>query len=156
MSVHQKHCGLALILLSATGACHAGATLYERIGSEAKLRTTVDEFVVIIESDDRINFAFADTDLNKFKQLLFEQLCEITQGPCKYTGRDMKASHAKLNINDAQFNALAEDLYQAFDRVRVPYRLQNQVIALLAPMQRDIVKPGFVAPGTQPPPANVR
>ena len=156
MLVHHKRCGLALMLLSATGACQAGATLYERIGGEAKLRTTVDEFVVIIESDNRINFAFADTDLNKFKQLLFEQLCEITRGPCKYTGRDMQAAHAKLNINDAQFNALAEDLYQAFDRVHVPYRLQNQVIALLAPMQRDIVKPGFVAPGTQPPPANVR
>jgi hemoglobin len=68
----------------------------------------------------------------------------------------MRTSHAKLNINNAQFNALAEDLYQAFDRVHVPYRLQNKVVALLAPMERDIVKPGFVAPGTQPPPPGVR
>jgi hypothetical protein len=30
------------------------------------------------------------------------------------------------------------------------------VMALLAPMQRDVVKPGFVAPGTQKPPANVK
>jgi hemoglobin len=154
-SQHPAAIGLALVLLFVLPA-HAAATLFERIGGEAKLRATVAQFVTIIQADDRINFAFADTDLTKFKQLLFEQLCAITDGPCKYTGRDMYTSHAKLNINDAQFNALAEDLYVAFDREHVPYRLQNKVMALLAPMQRDIVKPGFIAPGTQPPPANIR
>jgi hemoglobin len=154
-SQHPTALGLALVLLFVLPA-HAAATLFDRIGGEAKLRATVDQFVIIIEADDRINFAFADTDLSKFKQLLFEQLCAITDGPCKYTGRDMRTAHAKLNINDAQFNALAEDLYAAFDREHVPYRLQNKVMALLAPMQKDIVKPGFIAPGTQPPPANIK
>jgi hemoglobin len=148
--------GLPLMLLMLATAAHASPTLYERIGGEAKLKATVDEFTNLILADDRINFTFADSDMNKFKKLIFEQLCEITQGPCKYTGRDMHEAHAKLNLNNAQFNALAEDLYIAFDRVHVPYRVQNQVIALLAPMQRDVVKPGFVAPGTQKPPSNVK
>jgi hemoglobin len=132
------------------------ATLFEQIGGEARLKDTVNEFTNIILADDRINFTFANADLDKFKKLLYEQLCNITQGPCTYTGRDMHEAHAKLNINDAQFNALAEDLYVAFDRTHVPYRLQNRVMALLAPMERDVVKPGFVAPGTQKAPANVR
>ena len=132
------------------------ATLFEQIGGEARLKDTVSEFTNIILADDRINFTFANADLDKFKKLLYEQLCNITQGPCTYTGRDMHEAHAKLNINNAQFNALAEDLYMAFDRTHVPYRLQNRVMALLAPMQRDVVKPGFVAPGTQKPPANIR
>jgi hemoglobin len=110
-----------------------------------------------MESDDRINFTFANTDLKKFEQLLFEQICNLTDGGCKYTGRDMYTSHAKLNITNAQFNALAEDLYAAFDRVHVPYRLQNRVVALLAPMQKDVVKdhlvpPDVAGPGTGPPP----
>jgi hemoglobin len=142
-------------LLFLATVAHAGPTLYERIGGEARLKSTVDEFVVILLADDRLNFTFADTDLTKFKKLLFEQICELTQGPCKYTGRDMHTSHAKLNINNAQFNALAEDLYIAFDRVHVPYRLQNKVVALLAPMEKDIVK-SRVPPGTQLPPPNVR
>ena len=132
---------------------NAGPTLYERIGGEAKLRATMHEFVLIMESDDRINFTFANTDLKKFEQLLFEQLCNLTGGGCKYTGRDMYTAHAKLNITNAQFNALAEDLYAAFDRVHVPYRLQNQVVAMLAPMQRDVVKSRLVPQeGTPPPP----
>jgi hemoglobin len=147
---------LAVALMLLAMSVHASPTLYERIGGEAKLKATVEEFTNLILADDRINFTFADSDMNKFKKLIFEQLCAITQGPCKYTGRDMHEAHAKLNLDNAQFNALAEDLYIAFDRVHVPYRVQNKVMALLAPMQRDVVKPGFVAPGTQKPPANVR
>jgi len=145
-----------LMLLVLAMSAHASPTLYERIGGEAKLRATVDEFTNLILEDDRINFTFADSDMSKFKKLIFEQFCEITQGPCKYTGRDMYEAHKKLNLNNAQFNALAEDLYIALDRVHVPYRVQNRLMALLAPMQRDVIKPGFVAPGTQKPPSNVK
>jgi hemoglobin len=143
----------AMVLSVASAVANGGPTLYERIGGEAKLRATVREFMLIMESDDRINFTFAETDLKKFEQLLFEQLCNLTDGGCKYTGRDMHTSHAKLNITNAQFNALTEDLYLAFDRVHVPYRLQNKVVAMLAPMQRDIVKPHLVPQDTGPPPA---
>ena len=118
----------------------AGPTLYEQIGGEPVLRKTVEEFMIIMETDDRINFAFGNTDITKFKQLLFEQMCNITGGPCEYTGRTMKESHEKLEITNTMFNALAEDVYIAFDRAGVPYHLQNQVMAIFAPMQRDIVK----------------
>ena len=131
---------LATALLSLAATTQAEPTLYEQIGGEPVLRKTVEEFVVIMEKDDRINFAFGNTDITKFKQLLFEQMCNITGGPCPYTGRTMKESHEKLAIDNTMFNALAEDVYLAFDRAGVPYRLQNKVMAIFAPMQRDIVK----------------
>lgn len=145
----------ALTALALSSAVQADDTLFEQLGGAARLRGAVNEFVLLIQADDRINFTFADTDLTKFKQLLYDQLCALANGPCKYTGRDMRTSHAKLNITDAQFNALAEDLYAALDRVHVPYRLQNKLVALLAPMERDIVKPGFI-PENGPAPAGVR
>ena len=135
----RLHVASALLLLASFGT-QAAETLFESIGGEQSLKRVVDEMVVIMLDDDRINFSFAETDLNKFKALLYDQLCELTNGPCKYAGRDMRTSHEKLKITNAQFNALAEDLYLAFDRVGVPYRVQNKVMALLAPMQRDIVK----------------
>jgi hemoglobin len=72
--------------------------------------------------------------------LLYEQLCQLSGGPCRYTGRDMRSAHQKLQITTAQFNALAEDLYLALGHSGVPYRLQNKLMAKLAPMKRDIVK----------------
>jgi hemoglobin len=128
----------ALLLISA--GARADKTLYESMGGEPALRSAVEHFADLVQTDDRINFTFAEADMSKFKKLIFEQLCNLSGGPCQYTGRDMRTSHAKLNINNAEFNALAEDLYTALDRAGIPYRLQNKLMALLAPMQHDIVK----------------
>ena len=126
-------------LLALSIPCHAG-TLFDDLGGEAKLQASVDELVTIMLDDNRINFVFADTDLAKFKGLLYAQLCQLSGGPCAYHGRDMFTAHKKLKINNAQFNALTEDLYRAMDRAGVRYRAQNRLIALLAPMHREIVK----------------
>jgi hemoglobin len=131
---------LLLMTLLTAGSAQAGETLFQQIGGEPKLRATVDKLVEVMLEDERINFTFAETDLAKFKSLLYDQICELTGGPCKYTGRSMVESHQKINSTNEQFNALAEDLYIAFEAVGVPYRLQNKVMALLAPMQPDIVK----------------
>jgi hemoglobin len=128
----------ALVLMSV--AAHADKALYESMGGETVLRTAVDHFAELVQADDRINFTFAEADMSKFRKLIFEQLCNLSGGPCTYTGRDMRTAHAKLNINNAEFNALAEDLYMALDQAGVPYRLQNKLMALLAPMQREMVK----------------
>jgi hemoglobin len=128
----------ATVLLSASA--QADEPLFFRMGGEAKLKAAVDELVVVMLADERINFVFAQTELTKFKHLLYTQLCELAGGPCIYDGRDMRTAHAKLPITNAHFNALTEDLYIAFERVGVSYSLQNEMIALLAPMQRDIVR----------------
>jgi hemoglobin len=133
----------ATILLGmciATGALADDQSLFDEIGGAKILHATVDEFVDIMLNDDRINFAFAQSNLNIFKQRLYSQLCALASGPCRYEGRDMKTAHEKLAVNNAQFNALAEDLYRAFDRVGVKYHTQNKMMALLAPMQKDVVK----------------
>ena len=123
-----------------SGAALADKTLYESMGGEPALRAAMDHFADMVVADDRINFTFAEANMAKFKQLLFEQLCNLSGGPCKYTGRDMRTSHVKLKINNAEFNALAEDLYISLGQAGVPYRLQNKLMALLAPLQHQIVK----------------
>jgi len=129
---------LSALMLMSAGA-RADKTLYESMGGEPALRAALDHFADIVVADDRINFTFAEANMAKFKQLLFEQLCNLSGGPCKYTGRDMRTSHVKLKINNAEFNALAEDLYISLGQAGVPYRLQNKLMALLAPMQHEIV-----------------
>jgi hemoglobin len=139
--VNSRTFRLALILsLAACGnPCRAG-TLFDAMGGESVLHAAVDVFTDIVIADPRINFTFADADLAKFKKLLYEQLCQLSGGPCTYTGRDMLSAHQKLMINTAEFDALAEDLYIALGKSGVPYRLQNKLMAKLAPMKRDIVK----------------
>lgn len=115
-------------------------TLFDELGGGALLRATVSEFVDLVLADDRINFAFAEADMEKFKRSLFTHLCSVADGPCRYEGRDMKTAHEKLDITNLQFNAVAENMYVAMARAGIHYRAQNKLMARLAPMQKDIVK----------------
>jgi len=138
--IWTKSLAATLLLGMCALSAQAQERLFDRMGGEAKLKAAVDALVDVMLEDERINFVFAQTDLTIFKHRLYTQLCELAAGPCIYDGRDMRTAHARLPITTAQFNALAEDLYIAFDRVGIRYALQNEMIALLAPMHRQIVK----------------
>ncbi|MGH8250843.1 MAG: group I truncated hemoglobin [Steroidobacteraceae bacterium] len=126
-------------LLSPPSAQGEEETLYAQMGGEETLREVVRHFSDLVLEDPRINFTFANADMDAFRRKIYEQFCELTGGPCTYTGVDMKESHKELQVDNMQFNAIAEDLYVAMERAGVPYRLQNRLMVLLAPMQRDIV-----------------
>jgi hemoglobin len=70
---------------------------------------------------------------------LTDKLCQVADGPCRYKGRSLAATHKGLHVNQAKFNAVAEDLQAAMSQAGIPYWTQNRLMARLAPMQRDIV-----------------
>lgn len=129
---------LAVFSLGAAPAL-AQTSMYDSLGGKASIAKVVDDFVGIVAADTRINFQFGKTDIPRLKAMLNDQLCGALGGPCTYTGRDMTAAHAGMGVTNAQFNAIAENLYVALEKNGVPYRTQNQIMAMLAPMQRQIV-----------------
>jgi hemoglobin len=51
----------------------------------------------------------------------------------------MKAAHAAMGVNKAAFNNLVEGLQLAMDAEKIPFTVQNRLLALLAPMNREII-----------------
>lgn len=113
-------------------------SLYRAFGEKAGLHRITDDFVANLLADPRTSPYFDGVTIRRLKEKLFEHFCELTGGPCEYTGRTMKRSHEGLNINRAAFNATIEDLQKAMDKNDVPFRSQNKLLAKLAPMYRDI------------------
>lgn len=124
---------------SANPATPAADSLYLALGGKAGVAAIAAEFVTIMLDDQRVNATFEGVDLDKLRVRLAEHICEVSDGGCKYTGRSMAESHEDLKIKNAQFNASVENLQTAMDRRAVPSRVQNRLLARLAPMQRDIV-----------------
>lgn len=116
------------------------ATLYDRLGGQSSIESVVDQFIANLATDTRINGYFASTDMPRLKRLLVEQLCEATGGPCKYTGRDMKSSHAGLGIDKEDFNALIENLEGALNEFNVSKADQKELLKVLQPMAPDIIE----------------
>ena len=114
-------------------------SLYDRLGGQPAITAVVDDFVGNVAADNRINGFFARTDIPRLKKNLVDQICQGTGGPCTYTGRDMKTAHKGMNITDAQFNALVEDLKKSLDKFKVPEKEQGDLLAVLGPMKPQIV-----------------
>jgi hemoglobin len=114
-------------------------SLYDRLGGQPAVTAVVDDFVGNVAADNRINGFFARTDIARLKKNLSDQICQGTGGPCTYTGRDMATAHKGMNITDAQFNALVEDLKKTLDKFKVPDKEQGELLAVLGPMKPQIV-----------------
>ncbi|BBB64362.1 group 1 truncated hemoglobin [Undibacterium sp. YM2] len=130
------------VSLFASLSAHAQSgndALYQSLGGKTGISTFVNSFVAIVLDDARINKAFKETDTERLASLLTEQFCELSGGPCKYSGRSMADVHKDMEVTNAHFNALAEDLQIAMEKHDVPSSVQNRLIAKLAPMQRPIV-----------------
>ncbi len=117
-----------------------GKSLYDRLGGKGAITAVVDTFVGNVGGDKRINNYFASTDLTKLKTHLVNQICEASGGPCKYTGRTMKQTHAGMGVTDAAFGALVEDLVAALDHHKVGKTEKDELLAVLGPMKSDIVE----------------
>jgi len=115
-------------------------SLYDRLGRRDAIVLVVKDFVEQrVAKDARINGMFANTDIPDLEAKLVDQICQATGGPCTYTGKDMRTTHASMHITDAHFNALVEDLKASLDHFKVGAREQNELLGALAKMHDDIV-----------------
>jgi len=133
---------LAMIAFSSASQAQeptAQKSLYERLGGQPAIVAVVDDFVGNVAKDKRINGFFTHTDIANLKTKLVEQICAATGGLCTYTGRDMKTVHAGLGIRSRDFDALVEDLGKTLKKFKVPKKEQGELVAILAPMKKDIV-----------------
>lgn len=115
------------------------ASLYDRLGQKPAITAVVDDFVANIAADARINAAFAKADIPHLKQMLVEQICQASGGPCTYTGKDMKTAHEGMHITDDQFNALVGNLVTSLDKFKVGKKEKDDLLGALGGMKGDIV-----------------
>ena len=143
---------LTFLSLAASSLVFAGAALaqteaakddqlYKAFGEKAGLVALMDDFMVRLVADARTGPHFKPSNQQRIKEQLVEQLCALGGGPCVYKGADMKSSHANLDIKKSDFHALVEVLQESMDSKGIPTRKQNEMLALLAPMNRDIITP---------------
>ena len=114
--------GLAVSMVGCGDMFSTGGakSLHDRLGGKPAITAVVDQFVENVAGDGRISGRFATTDIPKLKKNLVDQICSASGGPCTYTGRDMKTTHAGMKITTGDFNALVEDLVAALDKAKVP------------------------------------
>jgi hemoglobin len=129
----------------AVSAAEARTPLYERLGGAQGVAAIADSLIDRVASDPRIGSSFKDTNLDHIKKMLTEQICDLSGGPCRYSGDSMKETHAGHHISEAEFYGMVADLRDILHERRVSLGATNELLRLLAPMKRDVVERGGVA-----------
>ena len=123
-----------------SGSGAGSGTLFTSLGGEPAIKAVVKDFVEQeVAPDPRINAFFKNADIPGLEQKLYEQICAAAGGGCTYSGKDMKTAHAGMNIKEADFNALVEDLVKSLDKFHVKDADKQALLGVLGPMKSDIV-----------------
>lgn len=115
-------------------------SLYDRLGAGDAINALTESWVARVGSDDRANGKFVRTDIARLKKEVADQLCEVTGGPCVYTGRSMQDTHAGMGTTAGEFDVVMHHLRAALDEVHASKTEQDELVDLLMPMRDDIVE----------------
>jgi hemoglobin len=140
-SVTVTYVVAAMVL--AIGLCanaQATESLYARIGGQPVIDAIVTDTIDQVAADPHLNQSFEGTNLKRIKRLLAEQICDLAGGPCHYSGDTMRQVHAGHHISQAEFYGLVQVMRRAMLTHHVALRERNELLALLAPMERDVVE----------------
>lgn len=138
---------LALLAAAAPAAVqadqHEKPSLYQRLGGYDAIAAVTDDFIGRLLADPAMARFFVghSTDSKMhIRQLIVDQLCAAAGGPCVYTGRDMKTTHAGLGITEAEWNAAVVHLVATLDKFKVPQAEKDELLAVVSTLKADIVE----------------
>jgi len=134
---------LAALSNSPLAAQGTERSLYQRLGGYDAIAAVTDDFVPRLATDESLSRFFAghgkDT-LARIRQLVVDQICWATGGPCLYIGRSMKQAHEGLGITTAQWDRAVSHLVATLDKFRVPAREKDELLGIVGKLKADIVE----------------
>ena len=133
---------LLLIANLAVADQHMEQSLYKRLGGYDAIAAVTDDFIGRMATDKALSRFFvghSKESLGRIRQLVVDQLCAATGGPCIYIGRDMKSSHQGRGTTEGDWNAAVTHLVATLDKFKVPERERKEVLGAVSGLKNDIV-----------------
>ena len=134
----------SLMLASATQAQKMKEkSLYQRLGGYDAIAAVSDDFITRLATDkkfERFFSSLSNDSKKRLRQHVVNQICEITGGPCIYTGRDMKTAHTGLGISEKDWQVSVNHLIATLDKFKVPKKEKDELLAGVSALKKDIVE----------------
>lgn len=128
-------------------------SLYHRLGGYDVIAGVVDDFLKQLQADPafkRFGQGRSQSSLVRGRQLIVDQICNLSGGPCAYIGREMKPAHQGLAITDAEWEAAGKKMATALQKFKVAEPEQKEFAAMIEKLKVDIVEPPAKPAEAQP------
>jgi len=118
-------------------------TLYERLGGYDGISAVVEDFLAALGKDPmfaRFGPGRSEDSHHRAKQLIKDQICWLTGGPCVYIGRDMATAHQGLEITQKEWDASVKHLEASLAKFKVGDKEQKELLAVIDKLKADIIE----------------
>lgn len=139
---------LLIVMLLATAlssvAQEKPKTLYQRIGGYDTIASVVDDFLGQLGNDPafaRFGQGRGQDSLHRARQLIVDQICSLSGGPCVYIGRDMKTAHHGLAITAEEWDSAGKHMATSLEKFKVTGKDKDDFLAVIQNLRPDIVEP---------------
>jgi len=122
-----------------------GKSLYERLGSAAGISKLVDDIVDAHMANPGIQTRYIPMQddperMEKVKKHTRQFLGAGTGGPETYEGQDMPAAHRGMNVSEAEFLHVIDDILASLDKNNIDAQSKNEVLAIAYSLKDQIVR----------------
>ena len=121
----------------------SATSLYRRMGGYDVIAAVIDELFAILHDDPGFARFFggrSEDSAIRSRQLLVDQMCALSGGPCRYIGRDMRTSHAGLGITELEWEANMKASDAALAKHSVGDAERAEFLALFERYRDEIVE----------------
>ena len=114
-------------------------TLYERLGGEEKIRVIAEDILDNHLGNETVSVRYQDSDRDNVIRVVTEFICAGTGGPQEYTGKDMLTTHRGMNINEAEYLAVIDDIMVALDKNEIGDQEKMEVLMICYSLKGEIL-----------------
>jgi hemoglobin len=155
-----RRAGLSLVVLMSVLAADAVAqdaaskpkSLYHRLGGYDMIAMIVDDFGPKLGKDPKIAPLVAGLSAEhrmRNRQLIVDQICQLTGGPCIYFGRSLLSSLQGLGITEEHFKQAGALMLETLDKFKIGEPERSELMGVIGKLAPDIVEKPKPAPTGQ-------
>jgi len=127
------------------GAEEKQPSLYDRLGGLAPISVVVSDFVdalvpdAVLNANPAIDAARKRVPAPYLTYHVTAMVCQATGGPCQYHGREMKESHAHMNITEQEWDRMVTLFKEVLAKHRVPAKETQELLDIIGSTKAAIV-----------------
>lgn len=114
-------------------------SLYNRLGGYDKIHKLCETIIQNHDINEDIKHTMEGVDYDKLADHLADFISAGTGGTAEYTGRDMKSSHAHLELTDADFLSAGGDIVKSMKSMEYEQNEINDFLCILVSMKDQVV-----------------
>ena len=134
--------------MAQSGAAPKQQSLYDRLGGLAPISVVVSDFIdalvpdAVLNANPAIDAARKRVPASYLKYHVTAMVCQATGGPCQYHGREMKESHAHMNITEQEWDRMVTLFKGVLAKHKVPAKETQELLEIVGSTKAAIVVSG--------------